>query len=72
MSPRPMWSDEALEQPDGSFVWAGGKWTDTDSGETITAANDVDYKAGTGFWVDCPDLEDCDALVFAFPACLAK
>ena len=53
-----------------TFQWLGGVWSDADSGATITEDNDVDYEAGKGFWVDCPDLEDCDSFNFVFPKCL--
>ena len=67
-----LWSDAAMDPGDGSLVWEGGKWKDADTMVEITKDNDVAYPAGKGFWVDCPDLEDCDAFVFAFPKCLAE
>ena len=52
-----VWSDESSDME----TWDGGKWTNSATGEEITAANDVVLKPGEGLWFSAPDLQGSTA-----------
>lgn len=52
-----MWSDESSDME----KWDGGKWINSDTGETITPTNDVILEPGKGLWLTTPDLQGSTA-----------
>ena len=52
-----VWSDESLDME----TWEGGKWVNLDTGDDITAENDVLLKPGDGLWFSAPDLQGSTA-----------
>ena len=63
-----LWSDTT----DDGENWNGGVWSDFDTGDEITAANDVTIGAGEGFWVDPPERQGSKAFYFVVPKVLSE
>lgn len=61
------WTDST----DDMATWNGGKWINLSTGADITTESDVTVEAGEGFWATCPDLHDCQKILFVVPQVLA-